>query len=110
MTFDEPGQKRLLAAYARMVTARAYRFMPNTSNDDDTRYRSREEVNEWRQRDPIARLRSRLGRVASAVEDRVSAEVAEAAKWAEAEPEAPQTVLSHTWADHNVPEPAWLTS
>jgi len=71
-----------------MVTARAYRFMPNTSNDDDTRYRSREEVNEWRQRDPIARLRSRLGRAASAVEDCVSAEVAEAAKWAEAEPEA----------------------
>src|SRR5207237_6560004 len=39
-----------------LVEARAYRYMPNTSNDDDTRYRSREEVAEWRTRDPVARL------------------------------------------------------
>src|SRR5947208_3886275 len=40
-----------------LIEARAYRYMPNTSNDDDTRYRSREEVESWRQRDPIVRLR-----------------------------------------------------
>ena len=43
-----------------LIEARAYRYMPNTSNDDDTRYRSREEVETWRKRDPIARLRSHL--------------------------------------------------
>src|SRR5919197_792945 len=43
-----------------LVEARAYRYMPNTSNDDDTRYRSREEVEIWRQRDPLVRLRVKL--------------------------------------------------
>lgn len=39
-----------------LIEARTYRFAPHTSNDDDRRYRSREEVEEWRRRDPIPRL------------------------------------------------------
>ena len=93
-----------------LVEARAYRYMPNTSNDDDTRYRSREEVEEWRQRDPIARLRERLGATeAERIEAAVADVVAEAAEWAEAEPDAaPEDVLAHTWAERSVELPEWM--
>ena len=39
-----------------LIEAKTYRYFPNTSNDDDRRYRSREEVDEARKRDPIERL------------------------------------------------------
>jgi 2-oxoisovalerate dehydrogenase E1 component alpha subunit len=98
-----------------LIEARAYRYMPNTSNDDDTRYRSRTEVDEWRQRDPIPRLRAYL-RASSVSEDtlqtletEVAEDVAEAASWAEAQPDAqPLDVLQHTWAEHPVQVPAWM--
>ena len=98
-----------------LIEARAYRYMPNTSNDDDTRYRSREEVETWRQRDPIARLRAHLlewGALSAPslkeLEDQIAQEVAEAAEWAEAQPDAqPEDVLLHTWADTAVPALAW---
>src|SRR5207253_3015494 len=66
-----------------LIEARAYRYMPNTSNDDDTRYRSRDEVDEWRKRDPIPRLRSMLlergvqESQLAALEQKVAEEVAE---------------------------------
>jgi 2-oxoisovalerate dehydrogenase E1 component alpha subunit len=99
-----------------LIEARAYRYMPNTSNDDDTRYRSREEVAEWRERDPITRLRTALlvrgvlsDETVSALEGKVQDEVAEAAAWAEAQPDAePEAALRHTWAESNVTPLAWM--
>lgn len=98
-----------------LIEARAYRYMPNTSNDDDTRYRSREEVDEWRARDPIARLRGALldGGASDGgltdLETRVADEVAEAATWAEAQPEAqPDAVLDHTWSGTRVASQPWM--
>lgn len=93
-----------------LIEARAYRYMPNTSNDDDTRYRSREEVAEWRARDPIERLRSSLPAVeAERIEREVSAEVAEAAAWAESEPDAaPESALEHTWSTGRVEALSWM--
>jgi 2-oxoisovalerate dehydrogenase E1 component subunit alpha len=93
-----------------LIEARAYRFMPNTSNDDDTRYRSREEVDEWRQRDPVTRLRGHLADAAAdALDAEVDAQVSEAARWAEAEPDAdPRAVLRHTWADRDVAPLPWM--
>jgi 2-oxoisovalerate dehydrogenase E1 component alpha subunit len=99
-----------------LIEARAYRFMPNTSNDDDTRYRSRDEVDEWRKRDPIARLREHLvsadaiaGSRLEALEQEVAEEVAEAATWAEAQPDAePEAALLHTWAEGRVAALDWM--
>jgi 2-oxoisovalerate dehydrogenase E1 component alpha subunit len=99
-----------------LIEARAYRYMPNTSNDDDTRYRSREEVEDWRKRDPIVRLRAHLlasgaleETAASALEAGVAEEVAEAAAWAESQPDAaPLDALLHTWADRSVPALGWM--
>jgi 2-oxoisovalerate dehydrogenase E1 component alpha subunit len=101
-----------------LIEARAYRYMPNTSNDDDTRYRSREEVERWRQRDPIVRLRQHLigagaltEEQAEGLEAQVADEVAEAAVWAEAQPDAaPSDVLMHTWADRSVAALAWMSN
>ena len=100
-----------------LLEARAYRYMPNTSNDDDTRYRSREEVAEWRTRDPIARLRGLLieravlsEADAVSLEAEVQDEVAKAAAWAETQPDAePGEVLRHTWAESQVGAQAWMT-
>jgi 2-oxoisovalerate dehydrogenase E1 component alpha subunit len=98
-----------------LIEARAYRYMPNTSNDDDTRYRSREEVDQWRQRDPINRLRAHLLESGTregdlvGLEQAVSDEVAEATTWAEAQPDAePAHVLQHTWADQAVRATDWM--
>jgi len=93
-----------------LVEARAYRYMPNTSNDDDTRYRSREEVEEWRRRDPIPRLRMHLDDdLAERLENEISETVAEAAAWAESQPDAaPEDVLLHTWAERPVDVLSWM--
>lgn len=90
-----------------LVEARVYRYRPNTSNDDDTRYRSREEVDEWRRRDPLTRFRTELerreifsGKQAEEMEHEITAIVDDAAAWAEATPDpAPQDALLHTWAE-----------
>jgi 2-oxoisovalerate dehydrogenase E1 component alpha subunit len=89
-----------------VIEARTYRYLPNTSNDDDARYRPRAEVEQWRERDPLAIARAHLlerGAATAAALERlaaeVAAEVAEAAAWAEAQPEAPpDDALLHTWA------------
>ncbi|HET6316246.1 MAG TPA: thiamine pyrophosphate-dependent enzyme, partial [Chloroflexota bacterium] len=98
-----------------LIEARTYRYMPNTSNDDDTRYRERAEVEQWRERDPVAFLRARLLREKGVEEARlerleqdVADEVVEAATWGEAQPDAEaDDVLRHTWADVDAAVPGW---
>jgi len=99
-----------------LIEARAYRYMPNTSNDDDTRYRSREEVETWRKRDPLGRVRGLLvesdvlsEQTATALEQEVAEEIADAAAWAEAQRDAPpEAALLHTWAERPVAPLAWM--
>jgi 2-oxoisovalerate dehydrogenase E1 component alpha subunit len=43
-----------------LVEARVYRMTPHSSDDDDRSYRSREEVEEWRSRDPLGRFATKL--------------------------------------------------
>lgn len=77
-----------------LLEAKTYRIVPHSSDDDDRSYRSREEVAQWKQRDPILHfervLRERglltdaeveriLGRVMSAVDD--ATEYAQAAAY-----------------------------
>jgi 2-oxoisovalerate dehydrogenase E1 component alpha subunit len=101
-----------------LIEARAYRYMPNTSNDDDTRYRSRDEVETWRARDPIVRLRAHLlatgaldEPAAATLEAVVADQVGEAAVWAESQADAsPADALLHTWADRPVPALSWMQS
>lgn len=45
---------------ATLVEAKTYRPVPHSSDDDDRSYRSREEVEQWKQRDPISRYQDLL--------------------------------------------------
>jgi 2-oxoisovalerate dehydrogenase E1 component alpha subunit len=101
-----------------LIEARTYRYMPNTSNDDDTRYRERSEVEHWRDKDPIRRLREHLLASGAAGEDTlgdlersVATDIEDAVAWAEAQPDAePEHVLEHTWAGASVTPPPWTGS
>ena len=44
----------------KLIEAKTYRLVPHTSSDDDRRYRTRAELDEWIKRDPIDRFRRRL--------------------------------------------------
>ena len=89
-----------------LVECKTYRLMPHTSDDDDRRYRSPEEVQEWRERDPLPRLRRYLvGRglltaeAADAMEIEVRVEIDEAARRAEAAPAPrPETAFRRVYA------------
>jgi 2-oxoisovalerate dehydrogenase E1 component alpha subunit len=68
-----------------LIEAVTYRTMPHTSNDDDSKYRSREEVESWKARDPILRFRAYLAEAhlldaaaADALAEQVDKEVAAA--------------------------------
>ena len=111
-TLEVYGAVRSAVARARsgggpsLVECKTYRLLPHTSDDDDRRYRSPEEVQEWRERDPLPRLRRYLvGRGllsaegADALEIEVRAEVEEAARKAEASPPPrPETAFGRVYA------------
>ncbi len=45
---------------ATLLEAKTYRPVPHSSDDDDRTYRTREEVEAWKRRDPIARFQTYL--------------------------------------------------
>ncbi len=76
-----------------LVEAKTYRITPHSSDDDDRSYRTREEVELWKKRDPIARLRQVLETAGllsraeqEALEARAVAEVEDAVKFAQEAP------------------------
>ena len=90
-----------------LIEARTYRLLPHTSDDDDRVYRSREEVEEWRRRDPLDRMRRYLeeqGLLDSAEDEAlrqaVAQEVDEATAFAEeAPPPDPASLARHVYAE-----------
>ncbi len=95
-----------------IVETRCYRYRPHSSDDDDSRYRSKDEVNEWLGRDPVTRGRTYLRdqAVAEAELDRmraeITAEIEKAIDAAEAEPDPrPEDLLRHVYAEgHALPD------
>jgi 2-oxoisovalerate dehydrogenase E1 component subunit alpha len=89
-----------------LIEAKTYRMTAHSSDDDDRRYREREEIEEWRQKDPIVRFERYLvenGVLDEAkrdeISDRIKAEVAEASEYAENAPSAdPEDVLTGVYA------------
>jgi pyruvate dehydrogenase E1 component alpha subunit len=61
-----------------LVEAVTYRMGPHTTADDPTRYRTAEEVEEWKRADPVARLEAHL-RTRGALTPEVEARVKQAA-------------------------------
>lgn len=81
---------------ATLVEAKTYRPVPHSSDDDDRTYRTRDEVEEWKLRDPILRFQGYLRErglldeeTAQEIEQRVREEVDHAHATAEAAPYPP---------------------
>jgi 2-oxoisovalerate dehydrogenase E1 component alpha subunit len=78
---------------ATLLEAKTYRPVPHSSDDDDRSYRSREEVEAWKKRDPILRFETYLEaqgildtEIKQETLERVMAEVDDATTYAEEAP------------------------
>ena len=93
-----------------LVELRTYRFYSHTSDDDDRTYRTRDEVEEWRKKDPIPRFEEYLKSVGVADDARIESmreearqAVADGAREAEqADFPDPNTAPHHVYADLEV--------
>jgi 2-oxoisovalerate dehydrogenase E1 component alpha subunit len=93
-----------------LIELRTYRFYSHTSDDDDRTYRSRDEVDEARKKDPIPRFEEYLKSVEildevkiNETRERVKEEVADGAKQAEeADFPDPSSATKHVYADLEV--------
>ncbi|MCH7998037.1 MAG: thiamine pyrophosphate-dependent dehydrogenase E1 component subunit alpha [Chloroflexi bacterium] len=89
------------------IEAKTYRLVPHTSDDDDRRYRSREEVEEWSEKDPIPRFQAYLeghGLLDEKTRDELAKKAAQAVdaatEYAEKAPlPDPETALGHVFAE-----------
>ena len=95
-----------------LIEAKVTRLTAHSSDDQQTKYRSAEELESERERDPLPRFREQLrdaGILDDAAEGRVSEEIRaavdDATDWAEAQPEPdPATATSHVYAGEKPPE------
>jgi pyruvate dehydrogenase E1 component alpha subunit len=85
------------------IEAITYRLSPHGAADFLERYRTKEEINEWRQRDPIGLLEQRLLEAGAATDDQIAefrkearATVDDAVKFAE---ESPDPALEELYTD-----------
>lgn len=91
---------------ATLIEAKTYRLVPHSSDDDDRSYRSREEVEIWKQKEPVMLYRRYLeeqGMLTTALiqeyDERVQHEVNRAQEAAEAAPDpAPEDALGAVYA------------
>ena len=89
----------------KLIEAKTYRLVPHSTADDDRRYRSRAELEEWAKKDPLDRFRKYLGEHgvldeegAQALRARAEAEVQDAVDYAESQPYPPtEEVLAHVY-------------
>jgi 2-oxoisovalerate dehydrogenase E1 component len=95
---------------ATLIEAKTYRYNAHTSDDDDKLYRTTEEVEMWRRRDPIERLRQYLieARLLTETDEAdIAAEideiVSDAVAAAESAPD-PADALTHVYAKPITPQ------
>jgi 2-oxoisovalerate dehydrogenase E1 component alpha subunit len=89
------------------IEAKTYRLVPHTSDDDDTRYRTREEVAEWAKKDPLIRFQAWLEEHGVAAKKEIEelqaqamTEVDEATEYAEQAPTPePESALRHVFVE-----------
>ena len=92
-----------------LIEAKTYRYYAHTSDDDDKLYRTREEVEQWRRKDPIPGMRHYLveHRLLDSADERrideeAAAQVTAAADQAESAPD-PTDAMSHVYANPITP-------
>jgi 2-oxoisovalerate dehydrogenase E1 component alpha subunit len=92
---------------ATFIEAKTYRLVPHSSDDDDRRYRAREEVEEWARKDPLKRFEAWLKehdaatiRQLEELQKKAAEEVDEATEYAEkAPPPEPESALRHVYVE-----------
>jgi len=92
---------------ATFIEAKTYRLVPHTSDDDDRRYRTADEVAEWSKKDPLIRYKAWLeehgiarGAEIEDLQARALAEVDEATHYAENAPlPDPETAMLHVYVE-----------
>lgn len=90
-----------------LIEAKTYRYRPHSSADDDRAYRTKEEIDEWKQKDPIQRFERYLEEQGLLSKDeeqqfraRAKQMVDEAQAYAEAAPMPdPATIYKHVYAE-----------
>jgi 2-oxoisovalerate dehydrogenase E1 component alpha subunit len=90
-----------------LIEAKTYRLTAHSSDDDDRRYREREEIEEWRLKDPIVRFEKYLqenglldDEKREEISQQIKEEVAEASDYAEQAPFAdPEEALERVYAE-----------
>jgi 2-oxoisovalerate dehydrogenase E1 component subunit alpha len=91
----------------KLLEAKTYRIVPHSSDDDDRRYRSREELAEWMKKDPIDRTKRYLIEHEALTEEEdealrkeVEEIVRDAVDYALGQPmPEPETALQHVYAE-----------
>lgn len=93
-----------------LIEAKTYRYYAHTSDDDDKLYRSREEVELWRRKDPLPNFRQYLveQRILTEalerdIEAAVKDEIADAVKETESAPD-PSDPFSHVFVNDILPK------
>jgi 2-oxoisovalerate dehydrogenase E1 component alpha subunit len=90
-----------------LIEAKCYRLWPHSSDDDDSRYRPKKELEEWARKDPVVTFRDRVVNEGifpredlDEIEEKVDAEVREAAQWALMQPDpAPEDALGFVFKE-----------
>src|SRR5437870_2575794 len=89
-----------------LVELKCYRYQPHTSDDDDSRYRSKEELREWMAKDPLDHTRRYLLEIGTGEDELakiradLDAEIEAAIAQAESEPDPrPEDATRHVYAE-----------
>ena len=93
-----------------LVELKCYRYQPHTSDDDDSRYRTKEEVQQWRAKDPVKRAHSYLLSAGVteadlyAIRASLADEIERAIAQAESEPDPkPEDAATHVYSEDAPP-------
>ncbi|MFC4769219.1 thiamine pyrophosphate-dependent dehydrogenase E1 component subunit alpha [Effusibacillus consociatus] len=105
--FKEARERAIQGEGPTLIEAKTYRLVPHSSDDDDRSYRSREEVEEAKRKDPILTFKDYLlqqgvltEELVNQYEERVMKEVNEATEAAEKAPyPEPDSALLHVYAE-----------
>jgi 2-oxoisovalerate dehydrogenase E1 component alpha subunit len=102
----EATERARSGAGPSLVEAKTYRLTAHSSDDNDRTYRTREEVEEWRAKEPVLKYRQYILDNGIATEDelaeikkRIDREVNDATDWAEVQPDpSADNTLLHVYA------------
>ncbi len=90
-----------------LIEAKCYRLWPHSSDDDDSRYRTKKELEEWSRKDPLVLFRQRVETDGifprddlDEIEQRVDEEIREAVQWSLMQPDPePEDALGFVYKE-----------